>query len=477
MALLPSILLVAVAGYSSAIETVSTNSDACDAAKPGCLMASGQAMLQVQHGETAGLEEEETTGFEDEMPEEVAEQIYLAEQEEKVLAFFEVEGHDESQYESQYDDSSVPEICSSPSAFNGTKRFGGGTCSFSKQLKQSDCPRSSGCYWSRRNKACFCHREQSCQQLAGTWFQPTCATVSAAWERAALDIANDAGSCDSILTNGTNPYNQGGSTMGRGRPQRPQPLSKAIDMVARVCCTNFPATFCDPDAKLMKPCVNDEDFDGSKELSGWCRMPKETPKPDQCRKARCRAWRQGSRYGCHCRGETACLQVNGSYNKHTCADSSQHWYLQSKAMKQAKDAGTCDNVKLGWGSDLESFVKREATRCCTSFPKTMCNPEGKVPTFFLAAGGESCTEFCAKQGKQCDPKALKEAASSPRECRRIIQSLGKRATRGGRYRDDNSGCTYFPGQRGWYQVMRRSGDPECGAKNSDASRQRICSCE
>jgi len=477
MALLPFILLVAVAGYSSAIETVSTNSDACDAAKPGCLMSSGQAMLQVQHGETAGLEEEETTGFEDEMPEEVAEQIYLAEQEEKVLAFLEVEGHDESQYESQYDDSSVPEICSSPSAFNGTKRFGGGTCSFSKQLKQSDCPRSSGCYWSRRNKACFCHREQSCQQLAGTWFQPTCATVSAAWERAALDKANDAGSCDSILTNGTNPYNQGGSATGGGRPQRPQPLSKAIDMVARVCCTNFPATFCDPDAKLMKPCVNDEDFDGSKELSGWCRMPKETPKPDQCRKARCRAWQRGSRYGCHCRGETACLQVNGSYNKHTCADSSQHWYLQSKAMKQAKDAGTCDNVKLGWGSDLESFVKREATRCCTSFPKTMCNPEGKVPTFFLAAGGESCTEFCAKQGKQCDPKALKEAASSPRECRRIIQSLGKRATRGGRYRDDNSGCTYFPGQRGWYQVMRRSGDPECGAKNSDASRQRICSCE
>jgi hypothetical protein len=472
MALLPSILLVAVAGFSSAIETVSTSSDACDAAKPGCMMASGQAMLQVQNVEATGFEEEETTGFEEEMPEEVAEQIYLAEQEEKVVAFLEVEGRDES----QYDDSSVPEICSSSSAFNTTMPFGPGKCSFSKQLKQSECPRSSGCYWSRWSKACLCYREHGCRQLGGTWFQPTCATVSAVWERAALDKANEAGSCDGIQTNGTNPYNEGGGS-ATGRPGRPQPLSKAIDMVARVCCTNFPATFCDPDAKLMKPCVNDEDFDGSKVLSGWCRMPKETPKPDQCRKAGCRAWQRGSRYGCYCQGETACLQVGGSYNKHTCADSSKHWYLQSKAMKQAKDAGTCDNVKLGWGSDLESFVKREATRCCTSFPKTMCNPEGKVPTFFLAAGGESCTQFCTKQGKQCDPKALKEAASSPWECRRIIRSLGKRASRGGRYRDDNSGCTYHPGQGGWYQVMRRSGDPECDAKNAGGSRQRICSCE
>lgn len=262
-----------------------------------------------------------------------------------------------------------------------------------------------------------------------------------------------------------------------GRPGRPQPLSTAVDMVARPCCTNFPATFCDPDAKLMKPCVTDEDFDGSKVLSGWCRMPKETPKPDQCRKAGCRAWQRGSRYGCYCQGETACLQVGGSYNKHTCADNSQHWYVQSKAMQQAKDAGTCDNVKLSWGSDLEKFVKSEATRCCRSFPKTMCNPEGKVPTFFLAAGGESCTQFCTKQGKQCDPKALKEAASSPWECRRIIRSLGKRASRGGRYRDDNSGCTYHPGGPGLYQVMRRNGDPECDAKNADRSRQRICSCE
>lgn len=472
MALLPSILLVAVAGYSSAIETVSTSSDACDAAKPGCMMASGPAMLQVQNVEATGFEEEETTGFEEEMPEEVAEQIYLAEQEEKVVAFLEVEGRDES----QYDDSSLPEICSSPSAFNGTAPFGSGKCSFSKQLKRSDCPRSSGCYWSGRDKACFCHREQSCQQLGGTWFQPTCATVSAVWERAALDKANDAGSCDSILTNGTNPYHTGGGS-AMGRPGRPQPLSTAVDMVARPCCTNFPATFCDPDAKLMKPCVTDEDFDGSKVLSGWCRMPKETPKPDQCRKAGCRAWQRGSRYGCYCQGETACLQVGGSYNKHTCADNSQHWYVQSKAMQQAKDAGTCDNVKLSWGSDLEKFVKSEATRCCRSFPKTMCNPEGKVPTFFLAAGGESCTQFCTKQGKQCDPKALKEAASSPRECRRIIRSLGKRASRGGRYRDDNSGCTYHPGGPGLYQVMRRNGDPECDAKNADRSRQRICSCE
>lgn len=470
MALLPSILLMAVAGFSSAIATMSTSSDTCDAAKPDCMMTAGQAMLQVQNGQTAG--------FEEEMPEEMAEQIYLAEQEEKVLAFLEVEGHEESQYDSQYGDSSGPQICSSVSAFNATAPFGMGKCSFSVQPEQSDCQRS-GCYYSRNNNACMCWNEHGCQQAGGKWFQPTCATVSTAWERAALDAANDARSCDDIMTTGTNPHQTGaGSGFGSGPGAlHPQPLSQAIDMVARTCCTNFPASFCDPDAKLMKPCVSDDDFDGSKVLSGWCQMPSKTPKPDECREAGCRAWEHGSSYGCYCQGEGACTEVGGSYNKHTCADTAQHWYVQSKAMQKAKDAGTCDNVKLSWGSDLQSFVKREASRCCRSFPKTMCNPEGKVPTFFLAAGGESCTDACTQHGKQCDPKALKEAASSVSECRRIIRSLGKRATRGGQYSDDNSGCTYHPGQSGWYQVMRRSGDPECDAENSDSSRQRICSCE
>lgn len=161
MALLPSILLMAVAGFSSAIATMSTSSDTCDAAKPDCMMTAGQAMLQVQNGQTAG--------FEEEMPEEMAEQIYLAEQEEKVLAFLEVEGHEESQYDSQYGDSSGPQICSSVSAFNATAPFGMGKCSFSVQPEQSDCQRS-GCYYSRNNNACMCWNEHGCQQAGGKWF-------------------------------------------------------------------------------------------------------------------------------------------------------------------------------------------------------------------------------------------------------------------------------------------------------------------
>jgi len=82
--------------------------------------------------------------------------------------------------------------------------------------------------------------------------------------------------------------------------------------------------------------------------------------------------------------------------------------------------------------------------------------------------------------------ALSAAASSVPQCKRIIESLGFRPQRGGQYRDDNSGCSYhpgqtglyqvLPGQTGLYQVLLRDCKPECSAVNPDFARRRMCAC-
>ena len=53
----------------------------------------------------------------------------------------------------------------------------------------------------------------------------------------------------------------------------------------------------------------------------------------------------------------------------------------------------------------------------------------------------------------------------------------------GVYKDDESGCTYHPGQAGWAQVMHPDRDqpgsvptPQCGEINKDNGRRRVCSC-
>merc|ERR1712039_136121 len=93
--------------------------------------------------------------------------------------------------------------------------------------------------------------------------------------------------------------------------------------------------------------------------------------------------------------------------------------------------------------------------------------------YFLAAGGQSCKAACALEGDVCNASALKVAASSLFTCKSIIETLGKTPQEGGEYPDDNSGCTYHPGDQGWYQVMRKDADPVCAAVNSDPSRQRV----
>ena len=96
---------------------------------------------------------------------------------------------------------------------------------------------------------------------------------------------------------------------------------------------------------------------------------------------------------------------------------------------------------------------------------------------FLATGGISCTEACTVKGLVCDIDIIRHVASDFSICKETLKALGTTAEREGTFPDDNSGCTYHPGGTGFYQLMNNGNPTTCDVKNSDRSRQRVCSCK
>ena len=94
----------------------------------------------------------------------------------------------------------------------------------------------------------------------------------------------------------------------------------------------------------------------------------------------------------------------------------------------------------------------------------------------MADGGQTCSEACENKGERCDLEAIQHVASEVSICKETVESLGKTPGKQGRYKDDNSGCTYHPGQDGWAQVYDNGTETTCDARNADGSRQRVCSC-
>ena len=137
---------------------------------------------------------------------------------------------------------------------------------------------------------------------------------------------------------------------------------------------------------------------------------------------------------------------------------------------------SCEGYEAGEDSDQDS---------CCAHGSTMCNR----PAYFLAEGGKSCTTACSNYGdspslatQTCNLNALTAAASSMDNCKAVLDSLGMSYGSAGVYSDDDSGCTYHPGQTGWAQVMHSERDsgtaatPKCDEVNGDSSRRRVCAC-
>ena len=174
---------------------------------------------------------------------------------------------------------------------------------------------------------------------------------------------------------------------------------------------------------------------------------------------------------CDCDPETPCRQdVSGTCNPTT-------WCDACCETGSCAPGVSCDGYEEGGGA-----LTQES---CCAVGSTMCTR----PEYFLADGGESCSTACAARGSSwqshsCNLQAITAAAASIDNCKDVIRSLGMGFGPSGVYSDDDSGCTYHPGQTGWAQVMHSGRDnrpataaaPTCSEVNGDSSRRRVCAC-
>jgi hypothetical protein len=191
-------------------------------------------------------------------------------------------------------------------------------------------------------------------------------------------------------------------------------------------------------------------------------------------------------------GEGALLYDSNSYDSTTwppetpdaiaAAGGSWAWGESGWSGRGAPAAHGSVAVGKGWDS-WEAF--RRSPSPSLSLPSPL--PPSPSPShYFLADGGESCSTACAKDSpvaRACDLRAITAAAASVATCKIVLSALGMSYTHSSMHFDDDSGCTYHPGQTGWAQVMNSGHDsgatpaPTCDVVNADSSRRRVCACE
>mmetsp|Transcript_105940 Transcript_105940/g.236496 ORF Transcript_105940/g.236496 Transcript_105940/m.236496 type:complete len:384 (+) Transcript_105940:3-1154(+) len=257
----------------------------------------------------------------------------------------------------------------------------------------ADCT-AAGCHtWENEDTTgCHCDEKAACEGFDAFWGERTCGEEALHWDEGGKNLraAEEAGTCENAKT-----------SWG-------QDLKQAIDWPAKKCCTNYPATACDKTAKIMTPCKDDADFMEDVVLHSWCDFNRVDPKPSEeaCTAARCHFWEHENHLGemesgCHCEGSAKCAALGGAFHETTCGkEVREHWGSDMRSLLQsAEEAGTCEDVKTPWGEDVTRWLRWPATKCCKSYPKTVCDKTAKVVT---PCASEADFEPAAIANKWCD---------------------------------------------------------------------------
>ena len=124
-------------------------------------------------------------------------------------------------------------------------------CDFHGSYPDEDTCRAHGC--NAYSDGCSCDTSEKCLAVGAEWKVSTCETDIGHWspeQHRALQEARQNGTC-------------GVHTMFGD-------LTGMINYPAEKCCASFPATLCDPTARLMTPCKDDADYTPDKEMWAHC---------------------------------------------------------------------------------------------------------------------------------------------------------------------------------------------------------------
>ncbi|CAE7287511.1 unnamed protein product [Symbiodinium necroappetens] len=228
-------------------------------------------------------------------------------------------------------------------------------CEFHGTVPET-CGTTKGCHagegW------CHCDNSEACTAAGGAWNQRTCDAAVQEWDSEKhLAVQSAAtGSCEDVDWHG-------------------QPMSVALQHESSKCCASYPASVCDPTAKKMTPCKDEADFMPSNVVHEYCELHGASVDSDTCTAHGCR-----SNHGhCHCDSQPGCEGVGGTWKVTSCEMEIGYWEpAKHKALQEAEESGTCgvDNMY----GDLAIMIDHAATKCCASFPATLCDKTARHMT-------------------------------------------------------------------------------------------------
>ncbi|CAE7797059.1 unnamed protein product [Symbiodinium sp. CCMP2592] len=219
-------------------------------------------------------------------------------------------------------------------------------CHIEGPVNATLCNAQADCYGD--HDWCHCEAQASCEAMGGTWNAQTCAKEVEQWRpeqhRLLQNIEDEGSSCEGKEVDG----------------MRAQDFTT---WPARMCCTSWPQSICERDVVAMTPCLRREDFHADAVSSAWCHALFPVPAKADCEAQGCTSNENGD--WCHCEAEAGCVALGGQWMTASCQEELK-WQEVSwhKAVSQAIDKGTCDDVMANEHHQRLEDTLSLAPKCC-----------------------------------------------------------------------------------------------------------------
>lgn len=207
---------------------------------------------------------------------------------------------------------------------------------------------------------CHCGTATSCEAAGGKWITNTCgAEFLDSRDRVLIKALNEAAngtSCNDLDVHGAS-------------------LTDSISWSAQTCCSSWPGSICNKDAKRMTPCKSSSDFNPDKVMWAYCDFYSNGATMPNASTCQAQNGCRGDEHWCDCSDQSSCEAVGGTWQSHTCQKEIDQWSPEQHEVLQAAEAdGTCSGHLLHGHTKLEDLTQWPAQTCCSSYPQTLCFP-------------------------------------------------------------------------------------------------------
>lgn len=154
-----------------------------------------------------------------------------------------------------------------------------------------------------------------------------------------------------------------------------QSLADSISWSAITCCSNWPASICNKDAKRMTPCKSASDFNPDTVMWAYCDFYSNGATMPNASTCQAQSGCRGDEHWCDCSDQSSCEAVGGMWQSHSCEKEIEQWTPEHHEVLQAAEAdGTCSGHLLHGHTKLEDLTHWPAQTCCSSYPQSVCFP-------------------------------------------------------------------------------------------------------